>query len=59
MLEVHSKDDGFTVFDTEADEAVMRFSSRAEADELVASLQIQELHAKLQRWSVDAAPAVC
>ncbi|HUV97529.1 MAG TPA: hypothetical protein VMV98_08680 [Acidobacteriaceae bacterium] len=58
MLEVHSKDDGFTVCDTEADEAAMVFSNRAEAYELVASLQIQELHAQLQRWSVDAVPAV-
>ncbi|TAL85453.1 MAG: hypothetical protein EPN74_08195 [Rhodanobacter sp.] len=58
MLEIHSKNDGFTVYDTEADEAVMRFSSRAEADELVASLQIRELHAKLQHWSMDAVPTV-
>lgn len=58
MLEVHSKDNAFTVYDTEADEVVMRFSSRAEADELVASLQVRELHAQLQRWSMDAVPSV-
>ncbi len=58
MLEVHGKDDGFTVYDTEADETVMRFFSRVEADELGASLQMQKLHAKLPPWSVDAVLAV-
>lgn len=57
MLEVRIADDRFTVYDIEADEAVMVFASRPEADELIASLQVQELHAELQRWSPEAALA--
>ena len=56
MLEVHSEPDGFTVYDSDADEAVVKFASRAEADELIAALQIQEAHAQLKRWSPDAVP---
>jgi len=58
MLEVRSADDGFTLYDTEADEAVMVFASRAEADELVAELQMQELRAQLRSGSTDAVPGV-
>lgn len=54
MLEVHSAPDGFTVFETEACEAVIKFASRAEADEMIASRQIADVHAKLQRWAPDA-----
>lgn len=53
MLEVLSAPDGFTVYDTEAGEAVIKFASRAEADEMVATLQIADVHAKLQRWAPD------
>ena len=56
MLEVHPAPDGFTVYDTEAGEAVIRFASRAEADEMIAALQIEEVHAKLKRWAPDAVP---
>ena len=56
MLEVHSTPDGFTVYDTEAGEAVIKFASRAEADEMIAALQIAEVHAKLQRWAPGAVP---
>jgi hypothetical protein len=56
MLEVRPTDAGFVVYDTDADQAVIQFASCAEADELIATLQIQELHAQLKRWSVDAAP---
>lgn len=56
MLEVHPAPDGFTVYDADAGEAVVKFASRAEADELIAALQIQEAHAQLQRWSPDAVP---
>ena len=56
MLEVHPAADGFTVFDTEAGEAVIKFASRAEADEMIAALQIADVHAKLQRWAPDAVP---
>ena len=56
MLEVHPAADGFAVFDTEAGEAVIKFASRAEADEMIATLQIEEVHAKLQRWAPDAVP---
>jgi len=54
MLEVRPTDDGFIVFDTEADEAVMRFDDRREADRFIANMQIQELHAELESWSPDA-----
>lgn len=53
MLEVLSAPDGFTVYDTEADEAVIKFASRVEADEMIATLQIADMHAKLQRWTPD------
>ncbi|MFA6064177.1 MAG: hypothetical protein WC736_16430 [Gallionella sp.] len=58
MLEVRPNDAGFVVYDTVADEAVIQFASRTEADELIAALQIQELHAQLKRWSADAVPGV-
>ncbi len=58
MLEVRPASNGFMVYDTEADEPIVTFPSRAEADELIAALQIQELHAQLRRWSVDAVPSV-
>lgn len=51
MLEVRPKDDGFVVFDTEANEPVMRFVDRRSADQLVAEMQVQELHSDLARWS--------
>ncbi|NMW23143.1 hypothetical protein HFP05_01640 [Rhodanobacter denitrificans] len=58
MLEVHPAPDGFTVYDTEAGEAVITFASRAEADEMIAALHIADVHAKLQRWAPDAVPVV-
>ncbi|KZC36499.1 MULTISPECIES: hypothetical protein [Rhodanobacter] len=51
MLEVHTAPDGFMVYDTEACEAVIKFASRAEADEMIASLQIADVHAKLQQFT--------
>jgi hypothetical protein len=54
MLEVRPAADGFTVYDSEAGEAVIKFDSRAEADEMIATLQIADLNAKLQQWSPDA-----
>lgn len=56
MLEVHAVPDGFTVYDTDAGEAVIKFTSRAEADELIATLQIEEAHAQLKTWSPDSVP---
>jgi hypothetical protein len=56
MVEVHLAPDGFTVYDTEAGEAVVTFASRKEADEMIAALQIADVRAKLQRWAPDAAP---
>lgn len=58
MLEVRCENNDFLVYDTDADEPVVLFSTRAEADELIAALQIQELHAQLRQWSVDAMPRV-
>jgi len=51
MLEVRPQDDGFIVFDTGAGEPVMRFADRRSADQLVAEMKVQELHADLARWS--------
>jgi hypothetical protein len=56
MLEVHPAPDGFTVYDTDASEALIKFSSRAEAEEMIAALQIAEAHLELQRWAPDAVP---
>jgi hypothetical protein len=56
MLEVRPAPDGFTVYDTDEDEAVIKFASRAEADEMIATLQIEEVHAKLKWWAPDAVP---
>jgi len=46
MLEVRCENGDFLVYDTDANEPVVLFSTRAEADELIAALQIQELHAR-------------
>jgi hypothetical protein len=54
MLEVRPAVDGFTVYDSEAGEAVIKFASRAEADEMIATLQIADVHATLQRWAPEA-----
>ncbi len=56
MLKVHPAPDGFTVYDADAGEAVVKFETRAEADELIAALQIEEMHAQLKRSSLDAVP---
>lgn len=57
MLEVHSKPDGFTVFDTDAAEPIIRFATRAEAEALIVALQIQDLHGQLARWTPERVPA--
>lgn len=57
MLEVRLQDDQFVVFDTEAGEAVVRFGDRRDADQLVAELQVQDLHSALLGWShISTAP---
>ena len=56
MLEVHPARDGFTVYDTDAGEAVVKFANQAEADEMIAVLQIAEVHAKLKQWAPDTLP---
>lgn len=53
MLEVRPAPDGFTVYDADAHESIITFPSRAEADELIASLQIEDMHAQLKQWSAD------
>lgn len=58
MLEIQTSKNGFTVYDTDADEPVMLFATEREAEELVASLQIRELHAQLKRWSWDRVSTV-
>jgi hypothetical protein len=47
-----------SVYDTEAGEPVIKFASRAEADEMIAALQIEEVHSKLQQWAPDAVPLI-
>ena len=56
MLEVRPAADGFTVYDSEAGEAVIKFDSRAEADEMIATLQIADVHGELQSWAPVAVP---
>ncbi len=56
MLEVRHALDGVSVYDTEADEGVVTFATRAVADEPLATPQIQDVHAPLPRWSPDAVP---
>ena len=51
MLEVHPATDGFTVYDTDAGEAVIKFTSRAEAEQMIDALQIADVPAKLQGWA--------
>jgi hypothetical protein len=57
MLEVRPSPDGFTVYHTESNEAIVTFPRLAEADELIASMQGEEMHAQLARWSPDPVPA--
>lgn len=57
MLEVSSGQDGYTVYDEADGEAVMRFSTRRDADSFVAELAIADMHAQLQSWSLDKARA--
>lgn len=58
MLKVHPAPDGFTVYDVDADEMVVRFDTRAEADELIATLQNQDGPVELRHWSQDKVPPV-
>ena len=39
------------MYDTDAGEPIITFPSRAEADDLIAALQIEDAHAQLARWS--------
>ena len=56
MLEVRNAGDRFMVYDTEADEPVMLFATRREADTLIATLQVEEVHSQLRRGSPDTVP---
>lgn len=58
MLEVQSSGDSYVVFDTQANEPVMRFADRSEADKLVAELLTADIHVQLLRWSPDRVPEV-
>ncbi len=58
MLEIQPSKNGFTVYDSDAEEPVMLFATEREAEELVASLQIRDLHAQLMRWSPDLVSTV-
>ena len=53
MLEVRHDQNGFVVYDSEADEAVMRFATCRDADAFIAELVIADEHAKLLRWSLE------
>jgi len=58
MLKVHPASDGFTVYDVDADEMVVRFNTRAEADELISTLQNQGVPVELRHWSQYKVPPV-
>lgn len=58
MLKVHPASDGFTVYDVDADEAVVKFDTRAEADELIATLQNQDAPVELRHWLQGKVPPV-
>jgi len=58
MLKVHPASDGFTVYDVDADEAVVKFDTRAEADELISTLRSQGVPVELRHWSQDKVPPV-
>jgi hypothetical protein len=53
MLEVRHDQNEFVVYDSEAEEAVMRFATRRAADTFIAELVIADEHAKLLRWSLE------
>jgi hypothetical protein len=57
MLDVRTNRDGFVVYDTDSEEPVMRFGTLRDADAFVVEALIADLHAKLQRWSLDHVPA--
>lgn len=57
MLDVRNHHDGFVVYDLASDEPVMRFGTLRDADAFVAEVVIADLHAQLQRWSLDHVPA--
>ena len=59
MLEVRVKHGVFVVFDVAADQPVMRFDNRRDANQLIAELQVQELHGVLERWSPDREQEAC
>lgn len=58
MLEVRPENGVFLIVDTATGQAVMRFDDRRQADKLVAELQVQELHAALERFAPDHVPPV-
>jgi hypothetical protein len=58
MLEVRGTNGEFVLFDTDEDQPVMRFEHRRDADQLVAEMQVEELHAALERWNPHRAPRV-
>jgi hypothetical protein len=55
MLEIRPGQTGFIVFDTDEQEAIMRFGSYADAADLVADLVIAESREQLQAWQSPAA----
>ena len=57
-LELRAEDGAFVLFDTDAADAVMHFDHCRDADQLVAELQVQELHAALERWAPERVPTV-
>jgi len=54
MLEIRSAHKGFVVFDTDKQEAIMRFDNRSDAANLVAELVIAESQDQLQAWQPPA-----
>jgi hypothetical protein len=54
MLEIRPAQTGFIVFDTDEQEAIMRFGSYSDAADLVADLVIAESREQLQAWQSPA-----
>jgi hypothetical protein len=55
MLEIRPAREGFIVFDTDEQEAIMRFKSRDEAADLVVELVIAESREQLRAWKPPSA----
>lgn len=54
MLQIRPDADGFVIFDTIDEQAVIRCDTFSEASDLVAELTVADAHALLQVWCLPA-----